>query len=75
MRDKRRQPENASAREQPRRIKAVETDQPMEEPFTEQGTHPAGEGQGANRVQSKKRAPGENEEDAMPVEEGFSPIP
>ncbi len=47
----------------------------MQDPFTEQSTHPANEGQGSNRPQRDKEAPGENEEEAMPVEEGFSPVP
>ena len=53
----------------------VKADMPMQDPFTEQTTHPAGEGQGANRPQPEHGAPGENEEEAAPVEEGFSPVP
>ncbi len=61
----------------PRRAEPVKTnaDAPMEDPFTEQTTHPAGEGQGANRPQPDPSAPGENDEEAGPVEEGFSPVP
>lgn len=61
----------------PRRVEPVKTnaDSPMEDPFTEQTTHPAGEGQGANRPQPDPSAPGENHEEAAPVEEGFSPVP
>jgi hypothetical protein len=53
----------------------LKADQPMEDPFTEQVTRPAGEGQGANRPQPGQGAVGENEEEAGPVEEGFSPVP
>ncbi len=61
----------------PRRDEPVKTDadESMEDPFTEQTTHPAGEGQGANRPQPSPSAPGENDEEAAAVEEGFSPIP
>jgi hypothetical protein len=55
--------------------KPVKAEKPMEDPFTEQVTHPAGEGQGANKEQPKKGVPGENDEDAWPVENGFGPIP
>jgi hypothetical protein len=47
----------------------------MQDPFSEQTTDDATEGQGANRPQPSQEAPGENREDAMPVEEGFSPLP
>jgi hypothetical protein len=53
----------------------VKAEKPMEDPFTEQVTHPAVEGQGDNTVQPEKGAPGENDEDAWPVEEGFGLIP
>jgi hypothetical protein len=53
----------------------VKAEPPMEDPFTEQATHPAGEGQGANRAQPERGSTGENEEEAMPMEEGFSPVP
>jgi hypothetical protein len=53
----------------------VKAEKPMQDPFTEQTTHPAGEGQGANRPQPGRGAVGENEEEAGPVEEGFSPVP
>ena len=61
----------------PRRDEPVKTeaDAPMEDPFTEQTTRPAGEGQGANRSQPNPSPPGENDEEAAAVEEGFSPIP
>lgn len=55
-----------------RRVKAEAW---MTDPLTEQTTHRARPGEGVNRVQPKHSAPGENAEDAMPVEEGFSPIP
>jgi hypothetical protein len=53
----------------------VKAAQPMLDPFTNEITHPAGDGQGANRVQPKKSAAGENDEDAWAVEEGFGMIP
>jgi len=53
----------------------VKADNPMQDPFTEQTTQPAGEGQGANRPQPGRGAVGENEEEAGAVEEGFSPVP
>jgi hypothetical protein len=53
----------------------VKAEKPMQDPFTEQTTHPAGEGQGANRPQPGHGAVGENEEEAGAVEEGFSPVP
>ncbi len=59
----------------PPRHEPVKTDAPMQDPFTEQTTHPAGEGQGANRPQPDHSAPGENREEAAPVEEGFSIVP
>ena len=55
--------------------KPVKAERPMEDPFTEQATHPAAEGQGANKVQPERGVPGENNEDAWPVENGFGPIP
>jgi hypothetical protein len=55
--------------------KPVKAEKPMEDPFTEQVTHPAVEGQGANRVQPEKSSPEENDEDAWPVKEGFGLIP
>jgi hypothetical protein len=59
----------------PPRDPPVKADKPMQDPFTEQTTHPAGEGQGANRPQPRRGAASENEEEARPVEEGFSPVP
>ena len=53
----------------------VKVDEPMQDPFTEQTTHSAGEGQGANRPHPGHGAAGENEEEARSVEEGFSPVP
>jgi hypothetical protein len=58
---------------QPR--KPVKAEKPMEDPFTEQVTHPATEGQGANKEQPERGVPGENDEDAWPVENGFGPVP
>jgi hypothetical protein len=55
-------------------------DAPMMDPFTEQTTHPAGDGQGANSAGETGKGPinskgdGEDEE-TMPVEEGFSTVP
>jgi hypothetical protein len=45
----------------------------MEDPFTEQTTHPASPGKGANQPHPRKGE--ENLEDARPIEEGFSPVP
>jgi hypothetical protein len=59
----------------PPREMPVEADAPMQDPFTEQATHPAGEGQGANRPQSEPGGAGEDDEETMPLEEGFSPVP
>jgi hypothetical protein len=53
----------------------TKADAPMRDPFTEQTTHAAGEGQGANRPQPGRGTPGENVEEAAPVEDGFSPVP
>jgi hypothetical protein len=55
-------------------------DRSMMDPFTEQATRPAGDGQGASSAgksatdsrQSKEDA---GDEETMPVEEGFSAIP
>ena len=53
---------------------------PMMDPFTEQVSYPAGDGQGANASdpkyadRKKIRVDGEDEE-TMPVEKGFSPVP
>ncbi len=73
MRERPTQPGNPPIGDPPERRTPIKADAPMEDPFTEQTTHPAGEGQGANKPRPKKG--GENEEDAWPVEEGFSPIP
>jgi hypothetical protein len=59
----------------PPREPPAKAEEPMQDPFTEQTTHPAGEGQGANRPQPGLGAADENEEEARPVEEGFSPVP
>ena len=59
----------------PPRKQPVKAAEPMQDPFTEQTTHPAGEGQGANRPQPDDSAPGENQEEAAPVEQGFSIVP
>jgi hypothetical protein len=59
----------------PQPKKPVKAEKPMEDPFTEQVTHPAAPGQGANEARPKKSAPGENVEEALPVEEGFGLIP
>jgi hypothetical protein len=55
--------------------KPVKADDWMRDPFTDEATSPAGDGQGANRPQPEPDDEDENKEDAMPVEEGFSPIP
>ncbi len=59
----------------PPREPPVKAGMPMQDPFTEQTTHPAGEGQGANRPQPRRECEDENQEEARPVEEGFSPVP
>ena len=59
----------------PKPKKPVKAEGSMTDPFTEQTTHRARPGEGANRLQPKHSPRGENEEEAMPVEEGFSPIP
>jgi hypothetical protein len=53
---------------------------PMMDPFTEQVTHPAGHGQGANAPEQKhagrkKSQDDGGDEETMPIEEGFSPVP
>jgi hypothetical protein len=53
---------------------------PMMDPFTEQSTHSAGDGQGANAPESqhgdRKNVEDDGEdEETMPIEEGFSPVP
>jgi hypothetical protein len=53
---------------------------PMMDPFTEQSTHSAGDGQGAsapgpNRAGGMKRPDDGGDEETMPIEEGFSPVP
>jgi hypothetical protein len=55
--------------------KPFKVDRSMMDPFTEQVTGPAGDGQGASSPPRKEGVRGENEEDAMAVEQGFSPIP
>jgi hypothetical protein len=57
----------------PTNKRPIKAGAPMEDPFTEQTTQPAGEGQGENQAQPEKTR--ENEEDAWSFEEGFSPIP
>jgi hypothetical protein len=52
----------------------MKADQPMQDPFTEQKTQPAAEGQGANRPQPDHGAD-EDDEETMPIEEGFSIVP
>ena len=59
----------------PKPKKPVKADASMTDPFTEQTTHRARPGEGVNRVQPMHSPTGENAEEAMPVEEGFSPIP
>jgi hypothetical protein len=71
-------------REQPVRadqgIQSKQPNPPMMDPFTEQRTKPAGDGQGANAPhqtpphRSNRQDHGDDEE-VMPVEEGFSPVP
>ena len=58
----------------PSQAPPMKADQPMQDPFTEQATQPAGEGQGANRPQPGQ-ASSDDEEETLPVEEGFSPVP
>jgi hypothetical protein len=53
----------------------VKADTPMRDPFTDLPTHPAGDGQGANRPEAKHDKQSENAEETIAVEEGFSPIP
>jgi hypothetical protein len=53
---------------------------PMMDPFTEQPTHSAGDGQGANastpKIEDRKQNGDDGEdEETMPIEEGFSPVP
>jgi hypothetical protein len=55
--------------------KPVRADAPMRDPFTDLPTHPAGEGQGANKPEPDRDNHGENTEETIAVEEGFSPIP
>lgn len=52
----------------------------MIDPFTDQATHSAGDGQGANAFQPKRpdrkqRQDDGSDEETMPIEEGFSPVP
>lgn len=53
----------------------VKAGRPMQDPFTEEVTHPAGEGQGANRPQPRQEAGGDESEEATALERGFSPVP
>ena len=55
--------------------KPVRADTPMRDPFTDLPTHPAGEGQGANKPEPDRDKHGENTEETIAVEEGFSQIP
>jgi hypothetical protein len=53
---------------------------PMMDPFTEQSTHSAGHGQGANASNPtsgnrKKNTDNGDDEETMPIEDGFSPVP
>jgi hypothetical protein len=59
----------------PAPVNPVKVDKPMEDPFTDQVTRPAVEGQGANKEQPERKVPGENDEDAWAVENGFGPVP
>jgi hypothetical protein len=69
-------PENPPISEPPRRTKVMKVDNRMRDPFTDQPTQPAGDGQGANKPQSGPGGRDDNDdEETMPVEEGFSPIP
>jgi hypothetical protein len=57
-----------------------QTNTPMMDPFTEQSTHSAGDGQGASaaepkRADRKNSKDDESDEETMPIEEGFSPVP
>lgn len=60
----------------PSRQEPMKAEPPIQDPFTEQKTHPAGEGQGANRPQAPlTSAPRDDSAEATPLERGFSPIP
>jgi hypothetical protein len=47
----------------------------MRDPFTDLPSHPAGDGQRANKPQPDRDDQSENTEETVAVEEGFSPIP
>lgn len=55
--------------------KPVKVAAPMRDPFTDLPTHPAGDGQGANKPEPEHDKQSENTEETIAVEEGFSPIP
>ena len=60
--------------------RSEQPDAPMMDPFTEQPTHSAGDGQGANESDpkhtiGKKRPDDGGDEETMPIEEGFSAVP
>ncbi len=57
----------------PKTDKPIKADRRMRDPFTDQATRPAGEGQGANSPEHDNHD--EIDEETMPVEEGFSPVP
>ncbi len=62
------------------RVPSKQPDIPMMDPFTEQSTHAAGEGQGANAPQDRQATSttavdSEEDEETMPIEEGFSSVP
>ena len=51
---------------------------PMMDPFTEQSTHSAGDGQGANvpaKEEAQRQKSNDDDEETLPIEKGFSPVP
>ena len=68
-------PQNPPIGDPPPPEKPVKVENRMRDPFTDQPTHPAGAGQGSNQPEPQPNDQGENKEEAIAVEEGFSPIP
>jgi hypothetical protein len=63
-----------------RHARDKQVDVPMMDPFTEQATQPAGDGQGANapgdtRAEHADRPDDGGDEETMPITEGFSAVP
>ncbi len=61
-------------------FEAEESKVPMMDPFTEQSTHSAGDGQEASgptdkKAQHSSSTDNDDDEETMPVEQGFSPVP